>query len=724
MDTKRLLKAILSAGLFAIACPALSIMIVRAQSSTTQSNETGSGNYTVRSSVEVGYRGIEINGDALKFKSDLNYKAGVRIFDSSFLIDDKTRSPYKLFDTAFMSASGWGADPTGSFRLKMDKSGIYKFDSNVRRVRYFNNLNNFALRWSDTLGRSEHQANTLHHFGDFDLTIRPESETLRVKLGYSFNNTSGPGTWTLRFPSSRGDEFQVSSDTKNRSHDLRAGVEGKLLGFNLGVMYGRRSFTDKSRLFLDTFSPGNNQTDNIRLNSMTRRWPTRGNADWGNFFIQRTFAKVFDLTGRFVYSESRSKFDIEDMLNGRNSANDFVDLDLIQASGVNKRPQARGDIGSTYRVTDDFRISNTFTFDQFSIGGANNFIEAITSRTSAGVNNSSVARTYSWRTTSYRRFSNLLEGDYQVNRAFAFNLGWRYTQRKVGIGGIDTNLITLAVTLHPLEEHENTTNTLIVGTKIKPTKNWSVYADLERGQSDSVFTRLANNDYWSFRVRSRAATRQFALNLSATVRNNDNPGTTVAQTNVPSFESIARTRSRYFSGSFDWTPRSEFSLSTGYTYNHVDSNVDIIVPVGPPVGSTTPSTSFYRGLSQYFVRDSYFFFDVTARPVRRVSFYASYRINDDRGQGDRVPTAGYNFISSYPLRYQTPEARLAIRLTKNVDWNVGYQYYDYKEKPVVYTFLPAATPSQFLLPFNAQNYNAHLPYTSIRIHWGAREDAR
>src|SRR5690348_18379943 len=50
--------------------------------------ETGekAGDFTVISSLEFGYRGLRVDGDLNKYQSDLNYKAGPRVFDSSFLL--------------------------------------------------------------------------------------------------------------------------------------------------------------------------------------------------------------------------------------------------------------------------------------------------------------------------------------------------------------------------------------------------------------------------------------------------------------------------------------------------------------------------------------------------------------------------------------------------------------------------------------------------------------
>jgi hypothetical protein len=56
------------------------------------------------------------------------------------------------------------------------------------------------------------------------------------------------------------------------------------------------------------------------------------------------------------------------------------------------------------------------------------------------------------------------------------------------------------------------------------------------------------------------------------------------------------------------------------------------------------------------------------------------------------------------MSFQSPEARLTLKLSRVLDWNVGYTYYNYRDK-----FFPA------------QNYHAHLPYTSLRINFGRGE---
>ena len=56
-----------------------------ADNSTVQAGEDAGG-YNIISSIEFGYRGKSIDGDINKYKSDLNYTAGPRLFDSTFLM--------------------------------------------------------------------------------------------------------------------------------------------------------------------------------------------------------------------------------------------------------------------------------------------------------------------------------------------------------------------------------------------------------------------------------------------------------------------------------------------------------------------------------------------------------------------------------------------------------------------------------------------------------------
>lgn len=669
----------------------LAVMVLTAGSNAqnpTPSPEPNSNvDYTVRSSIEVGYRWRDIDGSLQKYQSDQNYKRGLRIFDSSFLLESSKKDD--PFDSVLVSASGWGSDPSGYLRVNIAKAGAYRYDSVTRRVSYFNNLINHVN--PNGTASSLHNSNLSHHFGDHDLTIFPENDKLRFRLGLGYNRTDGPAGYTHRAYS---DEFGVRSDVDLRSIDFRTGVEGEILGFNMGLTFGHRTFRDHTNFFLDGPSLGNNTANSARLSTFDRTEPISGAMQFANYYFQRTFARRLDVTGRIIYSFSESDFSLDENYTGRDNSNNQIDQDRFHITGRSKRGQTRGDLGVTFRATDSFRISNTFTFDDFDINGSNVQFNHQISRTAAGASRAPVIdNDTEQRSTSYRKYSNLIEGDYHFGSRFSLNFGYRYSKRDVAIWGFDRDLDPVTTVYH-FEESENTTHSVIAGFKLKPTKDWSIFADIDHGTADNVFTRVSNYNYANFRIRSRASLNKLVFNVSAIARRNENPAYSILD---PTREFINQVRTKNFSASLDWTPVQKFNLSGGYTYLQLTSLSDIRVPL---------TGGYQNGLSEFYIRDSYFFVDANVN-LKRVAFFGSYRLSKDKGQGNRITPAftSPNIVTSYPMNLHSPEFRVAIRLTRNVEWNVGYQYYKYKD-----------------ILTSSQNYNAHLPYTSLRLYFGRSAD--
>jgi hypothetical protein len=78
---------------------------------SSNGNGDALGHYGVVSSIEFGYRGLSVDGDHNKYRSDLNYSAGPRLFDTSFLLKAKEGHNGGLFDSLLVTSTGWGADP-------------------------------------------------------------------------------------------------------------------------------------------------------------------------------------------------------------------------------------------------------------------------------------------------------------------------------------------------------------------------------------------------------------------------------------------------------------------------------------------------------------------------------------------------------------------------------------------------------------------------------------
>jgi hypothetical protein len=660
-------------------------------SANTVAADDSLGRYNVVSSLELGVRGLSVDGNNNTYRSQLNYGNGVRLFDSSFFLRSKEGSS-GAFDEFLVNSSGWGGDPHGYTRVSVEKSGSYRFDANVRRARYFNALQSIANPLNAPVG--QHTSNTRHNFSDFDLTGFPESNELRFYLGFSRDSREGPGTTTARFG---GDEYAISSNSAYRAHNFRAGIDARLLGFDLSLLQGARYFKDNSSYTVNLTNQGNNPANTSRIDQLFRETPTQGSHFFTRFSAHRLFAKKLDFTGRFIYLSGRSRYSLFEQTTGRLANGNLAVPQTATARGEAKRPSTIGDIGLTLLATSKFRVSNTFRFDNFRINGEEPLLDVLRQRTFAGVPLATVTtNSFFARTTNYRRFMNTIEADYQFSPSYSVHAGYRFTDRHIELSHLDrtTTLTTRS------EEVDNQTHAAIFGFKARPVKAWTIYFDGEHGDADSVFTRLSNNDFTNFRLRNRVnANNQISLNFSLITKDNTNPADVITSPSVP-FGTPAgaldvNVKSRHFTSSVDWTPNAKFSLSSGYTHMRLTSIAGILLPI---------AGQRRVGESQYFSRDNFFFFNAFVRPTSRVTFYAGYHINKDDGQGDRVSPSNVILIDSYPMSFQSPEARVTLRLHRMLDWNVGYTYYNYSDR-----FFPV------------QNYHAHLPYTSLRIYFGRGE---
>jgi len=692
---------------------------------TSTTTGEDAGNYTVTSSIEFGYRGFSMDGDEQKYKSDLNYKAGPRLFDSSFLMRSKDKG---LFDTMLVTSTGWGADPTGNLRLSVENPRWYRFDATYRRFKYFRYLNNIANpNWPFTpiavpanpeVGLN--RFNTKTTMGDFDLTLLPKNETIKFYIGYSPERYDGPATHMYH---SGGNEFFLPVDLRSRSNDFRLGADAKLGPVDFSFMQGFRRFRDDSTV---VGGLGLNQNANTaQITSFTRNDPVRGSVDYTRFSVHTLVAQKLDLTGRILYSNSESDSNFVENITGRNwnprvtgwpptppnATPNTLNLGLYDITSNTQRPSWLFDFGATFLATKHFRLSNTFRVEDYEITGDGLFSDffRITRNITGGTRTDSVGFNDlpATETTKYRKYQDTIEGDYDFNNRYSIHFGYRYGKRELELlfsgfnFGSNGSFNPPATPTTSEEFEENQTNAFFGGFKARPYKNWTMYFDAEHGTADNVFTRIGNYNYTNIRFKNRySPSKRLNFNLFVITRDNANPSE-IAGTSIEDFG--VKYKSRVFNSSVDWLVTPKFSLNAGYNYNWVNSNAVI--------DFTYLGVSGIRGNALYYLRLNYFYVESTARLSDRITLYSAYRISDDNGQGNRVSdpvvTGARTLVSSYPMTFQSPEARLAVKLHRRLDWNVGYQYYNYNESSVV-----GPRP---------QNYHAHLPYTSLRIYFGRIE---
>jgi hypothetical protein len=654
------------------------------------------GNYDVISSIELGVRGASVNGDHDLYRSQLNYQPGFRVFDSSFLMRARKGTSGTLFDTFLVNSTGFGADPAGSLRISAQKDSWYRFDGSFRRNAYDSRLQNFAL--------GEHRWQTKHKFSDFDLKLLPLNKKIRFNLGYSFDRNSGLVNTTWDYS---GDEYPVLENYRSRANEYRMGVEANVGGIDLNFLQGLRYYKEDSNFFITALNQGNNPTDISSLSGFSRTQPTRSRVAFSRFGLHTLIAKSFDINARYTFTKATSDFTYFENDAGRQGSRlggNIIVNDFYVSPGHVERPSHMFDLGMTWAVNRKLRISETIRYFKFDIEGDQVYTESLFLRRFPNGPNvlpfPTITSLSPSRSTDYRRFLNQLEVDYQWSPKFSFHVGHRYTDRSVNNEGA-INLANLAAPQSIEDVFNNRTNTIFGGFKARPWSFWNIYLDFSKGSTDNLFTRADANDSAYLRLRNRFTPRRdLAITLSLVTRDDNNPGD-FDPILAPELQGLgAEINSRTFSSTVDWTPSDKFSLSTGYTFTDITSNVDIIF--------FTTGSARRTGQSQYFMRDNYFFANLSIQPHSRFSAYLGYRINRDPGQGDRPsqPDPGI-FVRSLPYRLQSPEVRLVFKLHNRMDLNLGYQYFSYKDE------IKDALDLRI-----AQSYTAHLPYASLRFYFG------
>src|SRR5688572_30124715 len=351
------------------------------------------GDYTVIGSIEFGYRGLSVDGDHNKYQSDLNYRAGPRLFDSTFLMKAKDGKG-NLFDTLLVTSTGWGGDPNGNVRMSIEKPAWYRFDGTYRRFKYFRFLNSFANpNWvfsPASFSRppnpitGEHGFDTRVQLGDFDLTILPKDERIRFNIGYSPERYNGPAFTNYH---AGGNEFNLLSQIESKANDFRVGADGSVGPVNFSFLQGYRRFTDDSFIHLGPTPGINLNPAAASLTAFNRDQPTRGEVSYTRLSVQTLLARKLDLTGRIIYSKANTDFSSAENFTGRNwnpritgfppsppaATPNILNLGQYILSGNVERPNTLADLAATYRATEKFRISNTFRVETFEIDGAATF---------------------------------------------------------------------------------------------------------------------------------------------------------------------------------------------------------------------------------------------------------------------------------------------------------------------------------------------------------------
>ena len=214
----------------------------------------------------------------------------------------------------------------------------------------------------------------------------------------------------------------------------------------------------------------------------------------------------------------------------------------------------------------------------------------------------------------------------------------------------------------------------------------------EVSRADHPLTPISDRNYHSIDARADYKLKRFVFSTGYKQNYNMN--------SISVSQHSARARNYHVGAS--WIPRDWFSLDASYSKLHLDtvSGIAFFAALNAP-------TSLFDQYKSIYVSNIYSASLMSRFVVqKRVDVIAGYTVSRDTGDGRSRFTSSdplallLGGVQTFPLRFESPLARVSLKLSSKLRWNATWQFYHYKE--------------DFGL-FNVnQNYRAHTGSTSLQ----------
>ncbi len=638
------------------------------------------GNYNITNSFETGYRWSLVGGDLGEYRSDVNYRNGLRLLGSSLSIDSKDGHGH-YFDQILLNTMGLGNDPYQSAILRIQKNKLYRYDMTWRLNDYYNP--------GLTVAGGLHRMDTVRRTQDHDLLLFPQSG-FRVRAGYSRNTQDGPTLATSLEPdnnSANSAGVPVFADLRRQWNEYRLGADVDFAGFKLTVL--RRWDFFKEDTPYSVFYGSNAvfaglANDLTALQQFAKAAPVHGrNPGWlGNLMANH---KRWAVNGRLSYLSGHNNFALSEFSSGLGRFGDPANRQIL-VQGNAERPMVAGDFNFSAQPSSRLTVVNNTSVNNLRINGPSSYTEL-----NNGINS---GQTIIFRYLGVRTVTNSTDANYRVKDWIGFYAGYRYTDRLVRtIEGFSTPGLPSA----PNDVYENTNHlhSGTLGVRLRPVKNLTANLEGEVGRADNPLTPVSDRNYHTLNGRVSYRTRKVQLSTSYKQAYN---------VNAPVSFSAYSSHSRNYSANASWAPMDWFALDASYMKLHLDTVSGIAYWAGAG-GRTTLQSGNSLYMSNVHAANLGARFAV----AKRADVYVGYTITKDTGDGRATATAAADAASAtgallagvqtFPLAYQSPLARVSVRITPKLRWNAGWQFYNYHEEFGVLGYY--------------QNFHAHTGYTSV-----------
>jgi len=434
-------------------------------------------------------------------------------------------------------------------------------------------------------------------------------------------------------------------------------------------------------LTLTAPSQGNNPDDFTALNSFRKTEPYHGTSPYWRGILFRE-SKWWAANLRATYVAGYRGFVMDELSNGENRIGVPTQRQIL-AFGDARRPTATGNFTFSLFPASFVTITNQTSLYHIRMQG-NSFYEQ--------ADNGAVPRpVLNFEFLGIRTLANTTDAELRVKKWFSVHAGYAYDNRRIrSIQGFELPPVPAPDSARVPYEQTNQLHSGILGVRFKPINFVTINLDAEIGRADRPIYPISERNYQALRGRIEYKKRN--LRLAAYARTNYN-------TNSASLANYA-SKSRQYGLDASWSFKAWFSIDAGYGKQHLDTlgALDYFAAVSGPNQLVTSDRSYY--VSNIHTATLLARFEIR----RRADFSVGYSHIQDLGDG-RATAVGAGLYSvlpafqaaqTFPLRFNSPQARLSVVLTPKIRWNAGYQFYGYREE--------FATN---------QNYRAHTGYSSV-----------
>jgi hypothetical protein len=604
--------------------------------------------YNVVNSFETGYRFSTVGGSMEQYRSSVNFGDGIRLLGSSLIVNSKDGHG-RLFDQVTLSTQGLGNDPYESVAMRIEKNRLYRYDMSWRQNDYFNP----GLVTAG--GDGQHLLDTQNRMQDQNLTLFPQSN-IKFFAGFSNSTQSGPGYSSIQLFDATGNIFPLFSDVRRVWREYRLGNEFRVLGIRVNWMHGWEDFKDDTGATLATAGvPGAlplSQPPGASLNSFRASDPNHGtNPYWrAAIFADRG---LFHMNGRFTYSGGRDAFVVDESA----LASSPTRVQNVITLGNADRPVATGNLNLSVTPTSKLTIANnTSVYNVRTLGDS--FFAQFDSQTQT-----TAVQFYNY--LGIRTVANDTSLNYQVSPWWGVMAGYHYSDRLI----TSQKEFTFAGTTSTSPaEQSNQLRSGEVGVRLAPWKPLSVMLSAELGTNSHPFTPIASADYHALSGRVQYRTRAFRLAAAANANYNAN------SVSLSSYASQSRT----YSLNGNWTPRDRFTIDAGFTRAHIYT-IGGIAYFQDQALVQNQSSIYLSNINSIYTGIRYEF-------SSRVDLYLGYTRVQDLGDGRATAASGigsapalFQAVQTFPVVFQSPLARVSVKISTKLRWNAGYQYYGYRE---------------------------------------------